>query len=325
MGLQVGHQINRQMALSYRVNSIVSPAVLEFCPSASEPVSRRRKLPTISETIYNIALRNRVHNRDWRKKIIQGSSGSSKLPTRAVSSSDADLQSPSLLSAKQFSGWELAWALGISEGRVVQIESEIHNARMAIGKQTGKVSCSHKGLKLGSRLQGKYSENLTQAGLSLLVEFKKLLRQMMVLAYSNVELRVNLERSTLEKNGIVQQIIGQHLAQRQRLHAPILSIGHAIRNRYIENSTYPKRNMEKAHTGNEAAHNGDALADAILYHPAVPNHRVDMPTYSNIYGLNPRQVWNLSNCEPFVKLITWYGTVKRWHPHNFASTSFAKA
>ncbi|KAH7360881.1 hypothetical protein BKA65DRAFT_194410 [Rhexocercosporidium sp. MPI-PUGE-AT-0058] len=321
MGLQVGHHISGQMGLSYRVNSVVSQAVLELSPSTSE--GHRRKGLALSEIMNNILLRKRLHDQVWRKRVVRDTCSFSNLPKKATGNFNPYPPSCGLLSVKQFTSWELVWRLGMSESRMVQIESEVHSARMAIGKHSGKLLGSRKSLKLRSHLVGNYNDSLTRAGRSLLAEFEKLLRQLVVLANSNAELRVNLERSALENNGIVQQIVIQRLGQMERLNDPILAIRYAIRNRYMENSIYPKRNKGKVLIGNEAAHNGDALADAILYHPSIFNRRVDMPTYANIYGLHPRQVWDLSDCKQFLQLITWYGTVKRWHPHNFTSTSFA--
>ncbi|XMA08869.1 hypothetical protein WAI453_001660 [Rhynchosporium graminicola] len=223
----------------------------------------------------------------------------------------------------------------MSESGMAQLKADIRNARKVIAKELVRDPRSSKKLKLSSLFVVDRYDILMTAGSSLKMELEKLLRQMMVLAQArtaltlcNWELNGNLERPALETNIIVQQIVEEelkarllrpgledniivqqiveeYLATRERRNAPILAVGYSIRNRYLENSAFHSRNKATVLTGNEAAHDGDALADAILYHPLVPNYRKDTVKYTDIYGLDPHTVWCLQDCKPFLKMITW--------------------
>ncbi|KAL2074865.1 hypothetical protein VTL71DRAFT_8644 [Oculimacula yallundae] len=326
MGLPIGHHVSRQVALSQPVNSLVSFAILD--PSPRSP-NEKQQACSISKAIYTIAIQARVQKRDWRQRLTRSFRNSNSLPMNANSNAKHGLKSVSSLSAKTFSGWEVAWHLSISEHTLTQIRTTVHNARVAIGRELmkGPISRkkSRKKSKLGSVWLADHDKNFTAATVSLQVELEKLLRQMIVIAQANGELGMRLEKPALEKNIIVGQILGERLATREHLHGPILAIGYSIRNRYLENSAYKTRNKEKILGGNQAAHDGNALADALLYHPSTPNHRTDVATYANIYGLPPHTVWNLRDCKPFLRMVTWYGSVRRWQPYHFASTPFAKA
>ncbi|PVH78792.1 hypothetical protein DL98DRAFT_589946 [Cadophora sp. DSE1049] len=339
MGLSVGHHIRSQMGLSCPLHSFM-PTSTKY---NSNSVSKKHKpiTLTISKFIYNISIRKWLRNRrDWREKVAGGSAEVSELPKDSKSKYDNKLQHQMSLSLRQFSCWELAWHLAISESHIAHIKAEVRSARMSIGEKDGQISRSKKRFKLDSRVRGRpFDDSITRAGDSLLEELEKLVRQMIVLTKSNANLtksnveltksnaglKVCLERPALEKNVVVQQIVRQLLSDRANLTDPLCAVGIAIRKRYLENSAYHSRNKEIVLAGNEAAHNGDALADAILYHPNEANHRTDVPTYSKVYGLPPIAVWTHRHCKPFVQLVTWYGTVKRWHPHNFTCTQFAKA
>ncbi|CZT50571.1 related to 5` Pro-FAR isomerase [Rhynchosporium secalis] len=265
-----------------------------------------------------------VRERDWRARLVKANPHQFKTQPNTIPEADSTSRYTGSRSDKQFGGWEVAWQLSMSEsGRKVIAKELVRDPR--------------------------------STGSSLEMELEKLLRQMMVLAQArtaltlcNWELKGNLERPALETNIIVQQIleeelkarllrpgledniivqqiVQEHLATRERRNAPILAVGYSIRNRYLENSAFHSRNKATVLTGNEAAHDGDALADAILYHPLVPNYRKDTVKYTDIYGLDPHTVWCLQDCKPFLKMITWYDSVMRWNPYNFASTPFAKA
>lgn len=292
-------------------------------------------------SIYDISNRKWLRNRqDWRQKVASGSPEVCELPKSSNTDYDNKVQHQKPLSLKQFTCWELAWHLAISEARMGHIEVQVRNARMYIGKKDGRISRPKKRLKQESSVgYGVFGDNITRASDSLQEELEKLVRQMMVLmksnaeltkcnaelTKSNAELRECLKRSALEKNVVVQQIVRESLSNMADRTNPLYVVGIAIRKRYLENSTSFSRNKETVLAGNEAAHNGDALSDAILYHPHEAHRRKDEITYSNVYGVSPRTIWVNRHCKPFVQLVTWYGTVKRWHPHNFSCTQFARA
>ncbi|KAK0100358.1 hypothetical protein ONS95_008311 [Cadophora gregata] len=326
MGLSIGHHVRSHMGLSCPLQSVVGKSA-ELNSTALHVKCKSEAPETISETIYNISIRKWLRNeRDWREKIVRSSPEVSELSKDYKAKLDSNLSRQKLLSSKHFSGWELAWQLAMAESRIALIETEIRDARIFIGKQAGKMSRSNRRSKLHSRAKRRAcNDNTSRASDSLQNELVKLLRQMVTLRKSNLELREQLDKPALELNLTVQQIVKHHLSKRADVTGPLYAVGIAIRNRYLENCAYHSRNKEIVLAGNEAAHNGNALADAILYHPSEANHRKDTLTYLKIYGLLPHTVWKHNRCKPFLQLVTWYGTVKRWHPHNFSFTEFAKA
>ncbi|CZT08702.1 related to 5` Pro-FAR isomerase [Rhynchosporium agropyri] len=285
-----------------------------------------------------------VRERDWRARLVKANPYQFKTQSNTIPEADSTSRYTGSRPDKQFGGWEVAWQLSMSESGMAQLKADIRNARKVIAKELVRDPRSSKKLKLSSLLVVDRYDILMTAGSSLKMELEKLLRQMMVLAQArtaltlcNWELKGNLERPALETNIIVQQIleeelkarllrpgledniivqqiVEEHLATRERRNAPILAVGYSIRNRYLENSAFHSRNKATVLTGNEAAHDGDALADAILYHPLVPNYRKDTVKYTDIYGLDPHTVWCLQDCKPFLKMITCYDSVKRWNP-----------
>ena len=266
-------------------------------------------------------------------KVALGGAEVSNLPNSSTLQYDNMMQHRKPLSSMQFSCWELAWHLAVAETRMAHIETEVRTARLSIGKKNGHPSRWKKRRQQASFGGSSFSDdNHTRAGDALQEELEKLFRQMMVLKKSNIDLTTSnlaleecLKAPALEKNVTVQQIVEQRLSHRAAVTDPLYAVGIAIRKRYLENSAYHSRNKELVITGNEAAHNGDALADAILYHRREADYREDVLTYSKIYGLPPLAVWKNRHCKPFLQLVTWYGTVKRWHPNNFTCTQFGKA
>ena len=84
--------------------------------------------------------------------------------------------------------------------------------------------------------------------------------------------------------------------------------------------------MTEVRLGNEAAHYGNAIADAMLYQPGMEKRRKDEKTYVDTYGFTPFQVWRFRGCKPLMQMLDWYGSVKDWHSASaFPHTAFAKA
>ena len=138
-----------------------------------------------------------------------------------------------------------------------------------------------------------------------------------------------------KESNTVQQHVAQEVSKVVRVSEriwfsrllPHVDIGAPVRHRKLEHRRAPaKKNKELIRQGDEAAHYGKAIADAVLYHPGFPNRRKDEETYISTYGFTPSQVWKFRDCESLIQILDWYGSVIDWHhPSAFPHTSFAKA
>lgn len=137
-----------------------------------------------------------------------------------------------------------------------------------------------------------------------------------------------------KESNTVQQYVAQVVSKavavsEAKLFARILhcDIGALVRQRKLEHRrSRLKKNTELIRQGDEAAHYGKAIADAMRYHPAIRNPRKDEETYTSTYGFTPFQVWIFRNCKPLIQMLDWYGSVIDWHhPSTFPHTAFAKA
>lgn len=85
--------------------------------------------------------------------------------------------------------------------------------------------------------------------------------------------------------------------------------GYAIRNRVLEKSKARGTQIETViDQGNLAAHQGDPLADALLFTPAVEKltgmpYRRDISTYVAMYGFSPGLIAKNSHCKTFVEML----------------------
>jgi hypothetical protein len=93
---------------------------------------------------------------------------------------------------------------------------------------------------------------------------------------------------------------------------PLWSIRQAVRNRHIEYHC-SRRDAEAVARGNEAAHYGNALADATLYHPDNPIKRKDKTKYTSMYQFNPDKILALRDCKQFIDMVSWHASVRNWH------------
>jgi hypothetical protein len=71
---------------------------------------------------------------------------------------------------------------------------------------------------------------------------------------------------------------------------PLIEVGVAIRNRFLEQCLGFRQNNPVISLGSKAAHYGNPLADALLYHSDLPNKRTDISRYISVYGFSPEKV-----------------------------------
>ena len=105
--------------------------------------------------------------------------------------------------------------------------------------------------------------------------------------------------------------------EKMRVILPLMNVGIEIRNRKLEWEKKSQKNEKLIDLGNQASHQGRALADAMLYHPLCPDRRTDPETYVAMYGLAPHLVYNRVSAAKFLEMLDWRGGMKDFYAHAY--------
>lgn len=93
----------------------------------------------------------------------------------------------------------------------------------------------------------------------------------------------------------------------------VAAFGQSIRQLEVGTSNTTVRDAEVVARGNEAAHYGNALADATLCHPDNPIKRKDKTKYASMYQFNQDKILALRDCKQFIDMVSWHTSMRNWH------------
>jgi hypothetical protein len=361
MGLPIGHNVRSQLCLSRDVNYLISLTIRCSSTSASNDLGFANTDQTTSgHSSDNPKQRlNHVKSNSLSSEQTICTRGRDseqiQIPIQGTESEWLVACVELLKVSKEGRGWKLAWFISGLEQQIEHLQGQQHQLTAAIKLQ-------HEQLKpAGTHSLHFYigppctvSKKFSPSPLLMLAE---LAEYNTVLEASNRDLK-NMAaffedhlNDTWKMNSRIQQHVGEEIswvrkASTRRFRArmakvpkaekasnksllkemdPLIKVGVAIRNRFLEQCRGFPPDHPVIYLGNRAAHDGNPLADALLYRSELPNKRTDISRYLSIYGFSPEKILSLRDCGPLIKIISWNGSVRSWYtPSNFKCSAFSR-
>ncbi|KAF4627505.1 hypothetical protein G7Y89_g10651 [Cudoniella acicularis] len=87
---------------------------------------------------------------------------------------------------------------------------------------------------------------------------------------------------------------------------PLAQIGVSIRSRYLEHQSRSRKNKAIIERGNQAAHYGDPISDALLFQTTFTYGGMVRAAFKDLYSLEPEQVLRLKSCKELMVMLMWH-------------------
>ena len=145
------------------------------------------------------------------------------------------------------------------------------------------------------------------------------LEQSTVSGSTTVILNKELETDARVMDFVEEKVDEALKAERQRT-KPLLAIGIAVRNGYLElhKPTTTNINIDIIRKFYDAVYAARPLADACLYRDSI---RIDIATYKYIYGVEYSSMLGCTS-QICINLLAWYAEIKALNPNDFEKTAF---
>jgi hypothetical protein len=232
---------------------------------------------------------------------------------------------------EDYRGWKLLWYISNKDLKLKQLEDEYQQTKTGIRALRTQLRLFNEQLKYVPRCTTENFDARRYSGVdsvpSELEDVRAEIGRLEKLTHGlkiKTTYSLDLSNATWKtdsriKQYVKEQVYKTEIASINFMH-PLVKIGTAVRNRFLELCS--TRNKDIIILGNEAAHYGNPVADALLYHPNNAKKRQDQATFVSIYGHKLQTIWMLRDCTPFIEMVSWYGSIKSWYPKSFEGRDF---